>query len=363
MKKRLFSVLIMTCLLLAASRAGAAAAAQIDHIHIPGTELVHYRPVTCAEDGYTGDVVCTICNEVLSAGRLIQAQGHVAEDHRTGVRQVTCLEDGYTGDICCRVCHAVLEAGQRIPARGSHDFGAWEKLSEADCTHDGQEKRVCKDCGKAENRTIARLGHNLENVIVSKARPQRDGLIEKTCSRCGEVVSEITIPRVDSVLLSASSFVYNGTVRNPAVTVYNGDGDKISASHYTVSYSSGCKDVGNYTVTVRFDSNRYEGTVKEDFQIVPKGTSITSVTAGSKSFTVKWAAQKTQTTGYQILYASNSEFKSGTMPSADKSLTSKTIKSLKGKTKYYVKIRTYKKVDGVNYYSKWSSVYTVTTKN
>jgi len=376
MRKKLFVSVILACLFLAAGQTGTAApghfdridvtdtsASAIDHIHVPDPQLAGYRPVTCVEDGYTGDVICSVCDQVLSAGRAIPAQGHIAADHRTGVKAVTCLEDGYTGDICCEVCHEVLEAGQVIKARGSHDFGEWEAAAEADCTHDGLEKRVCRDCGAAETRTIARLGHTTENVIVSKAKPQKDGLIEKTCTRCGQVISEVTIPRVDSVLLSASSYVYNGTVRNPSVTVYNGDGDKIGASHYTVSYSSGCKAVGSYTVTVRFDSDRYEGTVKESFLIVPKGTSITSLTAGKKSFTVKWAAQKTQTSGYQILYAANSEFKGGTMPSADKSLTSKTIKSLKGNTKYYVKIRTYKKVDGVNYYSKWSKVYTVKTKN
>ena len=43
--------------------------------------------------------------------------------------------------------------------------------------------------------------------------------------------------------------------------------------------------------------------------------------------------------------------------------TSKKITGLKGGKKYYVKIRTYKTVDGVKYYSSWSSYQTVTTRS
>ena len=42
--------------------------------------------------------------------------------------------------------------------------------------------------------------------------------------------------------------------------------------------------------------------------------------------------------------------------------TSKTISKLKSKKKYYVQVRTYKTVDGVKYYSKWSEKKAVTTK-
>ena len=43
-------------------------------------------------------------------------------------------------------------------------------------------------------------------------------------------------------------------------------------------------------------------------------------------------------------------------------ITSSTIKKLKAKKKYYVRIRTYKKVNGKTYYSGWSKAKNVTTK-
>lgn len=46
-----------------------------------------------------------------------------------------------------------------------------------------------------------------------------------------------------------------------------------------------------------------------------------------------------------------------------KSTTTKaTIKSLKAKKTYYVRVRTYKNVDGKKYYSAWSSAKSKKTK-
>ena len=39
--------------------------------------------------------------------------------------------------------------------------------------------------------------------------------------------------------------------------------------------------------------------------------------------------------------------------------TSKKVRKLKGKTKYYIRIRTFKTIKGVKYYSPWSGIKTV----
>jgi hypothetical protein len=130
---------------------------------------------------------------------------------------------------------------------------------------------------------------------------------------------------------------------------------------YTVSYASGRKNVGSYTVTITLKGN-YSGTVKKTFKINPKNTSISSVTAKSKGFTVKIKKYTTQTTGYQIQYSTSSNFKNAKTVTVKNSTTSKTISKLSGKKKYYVRIRTYKTVNGTKYYSSWSKAKTVTTK-
>ncbi|MBR1763701.1 MAG: fibronectin type III domain-containing protein, partial [Eubacterium sp.] len=81
-------------------------------------------------------------------------------------------------------------------------------------------------------------------------------------------------------------------------------------------------------------------------------------------FTAKWSKQATQTTGYQIQYATNSKFTKNkkTVTVKGTKTTSKTVSKLKAKKKYYVRVRTYKTVNGKKYYSGWSKAKTVTTK-
>lgn len=91
-------------------------------------------------------------------------------------------------------------------------------------------------------------------------------------------------------------------------------------------------------------------------------TTITSVKAQSKAFTVKWK-KKSGITGYQIQYSTNSKFKkkdSKTIKVKQVKTNSKRIKGLKVAKKYYVRVRTYKLVKKKSYYSSWSKKKSVT---
>ena len=115
----------------------------------------------------------------------------------------------------------------------------------------------------------------------------------------------------------------------------------------------------------------YPGSIKKKktFKIKPKGTSIKTVKAGTKTFTVTWKPQRKKMkssfiTGYQIQYSTSKTFASRNkiVNVAKYSTTKKTIKKfVKGKT-YYVRIRTYIVVKGVKYYSSWSDAKKIKTK-
>ncbi len=98
----------------------------------------------------------------------------------------------------------------------------------------------------------------------------------------------------------------------------------------------------------------------------PKSTSIVRISAGKRSFTVKWKKQGEQVDGYEIAYSTSSRFskKKTRTAAAGKSASSKTISKLKAGKKYYVRIRAYKtaEVQGKqkNLYAGWSKVKTVT---
>lgn len=170
-----------------------------------------------------------------------------------------------------------------------------------------------------------------------------------------------------SVKLSTTSYTYDGKVKTPPVTVKDSKGKTLKENtDYTVSYAKGRKNVGKYAVKITFKGN-YSGTKTLYFTIKPKATSISSVTAGSKKFTVKWKKQATQITGYQIQYSTSRKFsKAKTVTVGKNSTTSKTISKLTAKKKYYVRVRTYKTViingKATTIYSSWSKTKYVTTK-
>lgn len=170
------------------------------------------------------------------------------------------------------------------------------------------------------------------------------------------------IAAAKNVRLTMAAYTYDGKVKKPKVTVKDSKGNVISASNYSVTYGSGRKNVGKYTVKITFKGN-YAGTVTKSFKINPKGTTISSITAKSKGFKVKWKQNKTQTTGYEIQYSTSSKFKGAKTVTVSKNKTiDKTISKLKAKKKYYVRIRTYKKIGSAKYYSSWSKAKAVTTK-
>ncbi|MBE6741121.1 MAG: fibronectin type III domain-containing protein [Ruminococcaceae bacterium] len=203
------------------------------------------------------------------------------------------------------------------------------------------------------------------STVEQDLKNNESGMYYTACDRNGCVYYKKTktIRKVKSITLSASVLTYNGKERKPTVTVKDSKGNKISKKNYTVKYSNN-KNVGIAKVKITF-KNEYEGTYAAKFKINPKGTEAKSVSAKSKGFTVKWAKQATQTSGYQVQYATNSKFTNNkkTVTVKGTKTSSKTVTGLKAKKKYYVRVRTYKTVNGTKYYSPWSKAKTVTTKS
>ena len=251
----------------------------------------------------------------------------------------------------------------------------------ATCTEGGKEAYYkCEGCGKfyedvlgtkeitdlASWGNIAKIAHTTKQT-VTKATPTANGKIVNYCSVCKKTLSTTVIPKASSIKLKATSLTYNGKVRTPKVIVKDRTGKTlVKNTDYTVSYAKGRKYVGKYAVKITFKS-KYSGTKTLYFTIKPKATSISSLKAGSKKFTVKWKKQATQTTGYQVQYSASSKFSKAKTVTVGKNTTvSKKISKLSGKKKYYVRVRTYKtvKINGksIRIYSGWSKAKTVTTK-
>jgi len=176
-----------------------------------------------------------------------------------------------------------------------------------------------------------------------------------------------------TIIFNKNTFAYDGKIQTPKVTVKAtakraGTTRIIQPYNYTVTKAKGSKNVGKYTVTVKF-KNEYKGLtpLKKNYTIKPKTTAVTILQKEENAFTVKWKKRTAQINGYQICYGtSTNKNKCKKVLVKNNKTTSKTITGLKSDKKYNVWVRTYKtaKVNGksTKIYSDWSKVKTVKVK-
>lgn len=190
--------------------------------------------------------------------------------------------------------------------------------------------------------------------IITKATLTENGQITPTCENCGKTKKSTVIYYPKTITISEAEYVYNGKNKCPEVTVKTSKKVLLKEGvDYTVEYLNN-KYVGESSVIITFIGN-YSGKETKTFVINPKSTSISNIYSESKKLTVSWKKQSSQTTGYQLEYTWPATVATSKMVTvSDNTVTKKTIKKLTNGTEYYVRVRTYKNVDGKKYYSAWS---------
>lgn len=192
-------------------------------------------------------------------------------------------------------------------------------------------------------------------------------------SGCAARLKAITEPvgatdreNISGAKIKTKNVIYNGKRQKPAVTVTLDGKTLENGVDYKVSYTNNI-GVGTAMVTV-MGKGTYGGFANTTFRITPKGTSLKTPVAGKKKMTVKWKKQTakmyaSKVTGYQIQYSTNKKFKNGkTAYAKGAAKASRTIKKLKSKKRYYMRIRTYKAIGKTKFYSKWSKKKSVRVK-
>ena len=238
-------------------------------------------------------------------------------------KKATCKAAGYTGDKYCSDCGELIEEGKEIEKR-PHKFKRHQQ----------------------------------------KARVGELGAIYDECTVCGEWDYEhmIFINEIQKIALSRTVYTYNGKVQSPSVIVKDSEGKSLrNGTDYAVTVPKGRKEIGSYTYTIKFKGN-YAGIVTRSMVINPKATTLSKVKGYKKYFIAKWKKYNVKNTGYELQYSTNARFTSGTKTKAVKSYKTVSLKVKTAKKKYYVRIRTYKRVGGKNYYSAWSKARTVKVK-
>lgn len=137
---------------------------------------------------------------------------------------------------------------------------------------------------------------------------------------------------------------------------------KVAYTDKAVKSKNGTK----YYYTVKaYKGGKVSDYDKKGVQIVrmtaPKLTKATS--KSFKKMLVQWK-KNSKASGYQVQYSTSKKFNKNTGKATVKSgkTQKKTVTKLKNKTTYYVRIRSYKKVDGKTYFSGWSGAKKVKIK-
>ncbi len=196
--------------------------------------------------------------------------------------------------------------------------------------------------------------------------PNRTWIALSTDQKMLRVTIPVGRPAVTSVAKAAVTGIADKTYTGSSITqspVVKIAGNTLTkGTDYTLAYRNN-KNVGKATVTIT-GKGQFTGTLKKEFIIKPKKTTIRYVESRKNGFAVCWNRVTEQADGYLVRYSTDSSIR--------KNLRSKWVSgntknfmsftNLPAKTKYYVHVAVYKCRDGVKYYSDWSPTKAVVTK-
>ena len=211
-------------------------------------------------------------------------------------------------------------------------------------------------------------GYEKEPAYISSYQKNIINISPRKAGKCTVCIvadglaAELTVNVTGRTPISAVPFgairneTYTGRLIRPYVTTADSKLYSAYSDDYTVTYKNN-RYVGTAKVIIT-GKNRCTGTVTKTFKILPKQTTyLTKAIPGRKSITLQWKRQK-NITGYQIQYSIYKNFKGAkTITIKGNTTVKRTIKKLKAKKTYYCRIRVYKTVGKLNYYSYWYNTY------
>ena len=222
----------------------------------------------------------------------------------------------------------------------------------ATCTEQGAVQSRCADCDKLISQTFtAPLGHTM--VITTPAKAPTCTTSGNTqagyCTVCGYNEVSTVIPATGHNFGNNSANCLVCGVANP---------NYVAPTQPTPSPTPS-------TTPTQPNQNDTNTSNDEDVTVIskPKSASIKKVKGAKKAILVTWK-KVSGVKGYQVQVATDKKFKKNkkTVTIKKQKTTKTTIKKLKAKKKYYVRVRTYKIVNGKKVYSSWSKVKSVKTK-
>lgn len=324
----------------------------------------------------------------------------------TSIVEPTCTEQGYT-TYTCQLCGDTYDA-EYVDSLG-HDWDQGTVTTEPTYSSSGVMTYVCNRCGEEKTESIAKLPQTKissctatlnKTTYTYDGKAKKPGVTVKDGSKTLVDGADYTVSYTNNKKIGTATAVISGmgkytgnlelkfTIKlgTPSISkvTCTGSGMKISwgkvsgASGYYVY--RGSKKIKTTTSTSYTDTKAATNGTKYQYKIVaytgsskttsgkksayflttPKISSLKS--SAAKKLTVKWG-KNSKASGYQVQYSTSSSFKNATTKTVSKASTvSKTISSLTGGKKYYVRVRSYKNNGSSKNYSAWSKAKSVTVK-
>ncbi|MCQ4636610.1 hypothetical protein NE619_07700 [Anaerovorax odorimutans] len=173
-----------------------------------------------------------------------------------------------------------------------------------------------------------------------------------------KLASKVQRNLVNASIAKISNKTYTGKAVKPKPTV-SLNGHKLKQNtDYELQYGKNVNP-GKAKITLT-GKGLYKGKKTVYFYIAPQKTVFKKAVRSHKNMKLTWKRDK-KATGYQITIATKKNFKKGkkTYLVTKNKVTTKTIKKLKPKRKYYIKIRSYKTVDKKKIYGPYSKIKTL----
>ena len=312
----------------------------------------HQTTVTEIDEKYPGFVFyrCTECGGVVSM-----------------IADATYIDDGTTIDVPDKedeTDDAATDTKESSVACSHLSVKTVETTEPYDCGGVTTITQVvCEDCGEvlSEERN-SRIGdkHTYGNGEIIKDPSginTADGVISYTCTVCGEKKTQFFSiaeqeKEKDEQTADFHVNINMGSVTKETKEQINSNTQSKEATNQTASTNTSTTTQKTVITSIN-TSPESKTSVKKDTKkkSTKKKITIKKKSGKGKSFTVTFTGEK-KPDGYEIQYATNKSLKNAKVKRTKK--TSISIKELKSKKVYYVRVRAYTKNGKTKTYGEWS---------
>ena len=189
--------------------------------HTPASEKINVKESTCAEEGYTGDTLCSVCDEIIEKGEAIPTKEHTPVSEKINVKEATCAEEGYTGDTLCSVCNEIIEKGEATPKKEHTPVSEKINVKEATCAEMGYTgDTLCSVCSEVAEKgeNIPALGHHYVDDVCTRCNEPKPDFIP------GDLNGDGLVNITDAIELLKYVAKLKNNVVNEAGTDIDGNG-------------------------------------------------------------------------------------------------------------------------------------------